>query len=238
MCAASYAPAEHELLTNLRAICVFGDSGGANGARRMVGMGAASTHSRGMKRKHKARGFTLVEMSVTVVIVGILAMLATIGYRRLVTSSYLTEATRMVNAIRIAQETVRAETGVYVNLGLARMCPQNASAPASESARKYGWDPTCNSGSGPWSLLPVQTDGPVRYGYGTVANTTPAQAVSGAVTGFWNGQINGATVEWPTPAPQNWYVIAARGDMDGNGVSSYVVGSSFSNEVWIENDGE
>src|SRR5450631_2518314 len=41
-------------------------------------------------------GFTLVEMAIVVVIIGILAVLAVVGYRRLILSSNMTEATHMV----------------------------------------------------------------------------------------------------------------------------------------------
>ena len=46
----------------------------------------------------RERGFTLIEMMVVVVIVGILAMLAVVGYRKLVQTAHVSEATNMVQS--------------------------------------------------------------------------------------------------------------------------------------------
>ena len=67
--------------------------------------------------RRRSEGFTLVELAVVVTIVGVLAVLAVVGYRRLITSAHLTEATGMVNGIRVAQESYHAETGVYATIG-------------------------------------------------------------------------------------------------------------------------
>jgi len=42
---------------------------------------------------------------------------------------------------------------------------------------------------------------------------------------------------WPTTT-EPWYVIESRGDVNGNGVMSFVTGSSFTGEIYVENEGE
>src|ERR1700722_10652837 len=64
----------------------------------------------------RSPGFTLIELMIVVVIVGILATLAVVGYRKLVQSSHVSEATGMVQSIRVAQESYHSETQQYANV--------------------------------------------------------------------------------------------------------------------------
>src|SRR5580658_10860571 len=64
----------------------------------------------------KSSGFTLVEMMVVVTIISILATLAMVGFRKITQSSHVSEATNMVQNIRVAQESYHSETQQYANI--------------------------------------------------------------------------------------------------------------------------
>jgi len=185
-----------------------------------------------MRSRRQARGFTLVELAVVVTIIGILSVLAVAGYRKLVMSSHTSEATEMVNAIKVAQESYHAETGQYANisagLGLGALYPQATPSGTTGTA----WGGSCGTCADPaaWQKLPVHASGVMRFGYATVAGPVsqalPAPPIS-QVTFPTNTQLSG-----------DWYIVTAWGDMDNNGIYCTVVGVSWQRDLFVNNDGE
>ncbi len=193
----------------------------------------AALHITHMKRTRRStRGFTLVELAVVVTIIGILAMLAVAGYRKLVTSSHATEATEMVNAIKVAQETNHAETGQYANissgLGLGNLYP--LATPTSKLATAWGGACGSCADTTAWNKLPVHASGPVRFGYATVSGAVGAALPTSPVAGMTFPAANQLT--------SDWFVVSAMGDMDGNNVYCTVVGVSWQRELYVDQEGE
>jgi type IV pilus assembly protein PilA len=190
---------------------------------------ARALQSRFDVSKGGTRGFTLIEMMIVVVIVGILATLAVVAYRKIVQSSHVSEATGMVQNIRVAQEAYRSETQQYANVSAdyTNLCPQ-----APSYGVMTGWDPTCGTGSVKWSVLPLHVDGPVLFGYGTAAGSAGTAPVS-PIT------YANASLSLPTSVPSDWFVAWAAADLDSDkSTGTLVVGSSWTNQVSVLNEGQ
>src|SRR5688572_3641118 len=177
------------------------------------------------RRRAARRAFTLLELLTVVAIVGILATLGLVSYRRFITSSKSSEAIYMVGAIRAAQESYRAETLSYLNVsaGFSDYFPTG-----TVGSKKTGWDATGHKDYTAWRQLGARPDGAVYYGYlvgaGAAGAVPPALHLANKPT-------------WATTT-EPWYVIEAKGDVDGNGTFSWVAGSSFTGEIYVENQGE
>ena len=175
--------------------------------------------------RKRERAFTLIELLTVVVIVGVLATLGLVAYRKFITSSKTSEAIYMVGSIRAAEESYRAETMRYldVSAGFSKHYPVE-----TPGARKWAWDSPSHTDYASWRQLGARADSPVYYGYkvaaGLAGATPPALGITSSPT-------------WPATT-EPWYIIEAKGDVDGNGVFSFVTGSSFTGEIYVEAEGE
>jgi type IV pilus assembly protein PilA len=185
--------------------------------------------------RRRVRGFTLIELMIVVAIVGVLAVLAVVGYRKLVQASHVSEATGMVQSIRVAQEGYHSETQQYANVS----GNLNSFYPAAPQYQVVtAWGAACTtacSGGVPWSALPVHVDGPVRFGYATIAGIPGGTAPPASVT------VNGQPLTFPQTPATDWYIIAAEGDLDGTpgpANDTNVYGTSWSNQIFVDHEGQ
>lgn len=162
---------------------------------------------------------------VVVVIVGVLATLATYGVIKYVRTARTSEAFAMIIDIKAAEEAIRNETFQYV--GLNDYSNWHPADPPGNF--KTDWNRNFSTASGVFRTLGVISTGPVYFTYTVVAggpaNNVPPPPTT-RVLGF------------PTPAGQHFYVIVAKGDLDGDGSFSYVVGHSFGSDLFVEQEGE
>jgi type IV pilus assembly protein PilA len=185
-------------------------------------------------RRSPRRGYTLVELMIVISIVGVLAALATYGVRRYVLASKSAEAIELINNIRAAQEQYRDERFRYLDVSSVDIGSGSFFPFASKTAlrnSKHSWATGSTGIAGKWAELGIFPSAPVAFGYacaaGQTADAVPTQATLGTAK----------NLRYPASAA-NWYVVRAAADRDGDGTLALFVGSSFTDELYVEGESE
>ncbi len=150
----------------------------------------------------RTRGFSLVELMIVVVIVGILSAVAIPSFQGYLMKSRTTEATEFLGVIRLSEESFRSEFGTYQatfdpNGHDITLIDTNL-VPSDIDGKSRVFTPNEH-----WQRLGARPGGPVRFGYGVAAGT-PANAP--------------APLGWDTANADFWWVARAVGDLDNDGV--------------------
>jgi type IV pilus assembly protein PilA len=176
-------------------------------------------------RSLTSAGFTLVELMITVAIIGVLALLATVGYARWARTAKTAEATAMLGGIKSAEETWRAEHLSYKDVSKDLITYYPLEPP---SDKKIAWRPASCAAAVciGFKQLNVQAETTVYYRYAVQAGAADGAPVT----------LDGKS--FSTAAHDPWYVAKAYGDLDANGIPSYFWTSSFATTILSEKPGE
>ena len=178
------------------------------------------------RRSRRAYGFTLVEVMIVVAIVGVLAAIGVVGFRKYMRAAAAAEVKAVMQAIRVSEEAIRAETFQYRGCGAGL----TDWYPATPDDKKRHWD-TGQVGQAKhdcWRELNVVTDGPVRFGYAVQAGIAPQPNPVPVINYCTNWAAAHAQVDGP------WFVVQAAGDQNADGVMSLFASSSVAGNICVE----
>jgi type IV pilus assembly protein PilA len=162
-----------------------------------------------------------------VAIVAVLAVIGVYGVRKYVASAATSEATEIINSVRAAEESYKDETFGYLKIStMSSYFPFGSSAPKGVKKSWDGGDPTELA---LWNQLGVHPSTVVAFGYACDADESPIPG---------KGALGiSQDLNYPTTAA-HWFIVRAASDRDSNGVLATFVGSSFTDQIYGENETE
>jgi len=158
-----------------------------------------------MKRN---QGFTITELMIAVVIIGVLSMMAIPTFTSYIYKGRVTEATTFLGEIKQRQEAYRSEFGQY----------------CADSPTTWDYNPSTPPGSDPvmwttttlWTQLGASPDGPTRFQYATIGGFPGVPAPS----------------ETNLDDDDHWFAARAKGDLDNDTTSFFLEIYSQSTHIY------
>jgi type IV pilus assembly protein PilA len=183
--------------------------------------------------RHKSRGFTLLELMVVVIILGVLAAIAVVSFTGQYQYSKSSEVQALLRDIGAKQEAYKAEFGQYLNVS-GQMSIGNRrplAAPRDDFGFEY-WDPGAIGDpiGDNWRRLGFAPSSAVRFAYVVVAGL-PGQNVVGVPAGLNDNR-------------DHWWAAMALGNYDTDGCMADVNActqyylSNTQNVMGVVNEGE
>lgn len=161
----------------------------------------------------KKYGFSLIELMIVIVIIGILAAISVPQYQNYIRKSRTSEATSNINSIALYQEQYFSENNAYLSLNVNPSGIPNASDPGG-TLQFDGSEPTWTELG---SVLPDGT--PLRFQYETLAGQFDAAGTGSAqgndpdddfaYDGDSDCQENNTyrPEDWITNSPFSWWFV-------------------------------
>ena len=165
--------------------------------------------------RHREHAFTLIELMIVVVILGVLAAIAVPSFGSYVQRARMAESVTFLGEIKQRQEAYRAEFGQFANVSTDLTDYTPATMPAGGTLVAWPAENTIPN----WVQLGARPDASVRFQYGVIAGFPGGAAAAPAV--------------YNLPANDFWFVAQANGDMDGDGDTVQVEALSHRQGVWI-----
>jgi len=157
----------------------------------------------------KKEGFTITELMIAVVIIGVLATLAIPSFTSYIYKARVTEASTFLGQIKQRQESYRSEFGQY--------CAVNGDDWGTYNPTSIpGTDPVVWTPTAEWQQLGASPDGPIRFQYATVAGAPGDSAPSNS-----NLDTN-----------DYWFAAQARGDLDEDTTEFFLETYSQSSHIY------
>jgi len=181
--------------------------------------------------RRRIRGFTLIELAIVVVIIGVLAALATYSVTQYIRYTKTAEAREIVGSIMAGQDAYHSEVGRYLNV----TGDANTFYPSNDFDGDVVimWGgPGCAGCLQNFNALGVNVNSAVRFRY---ASTTYNAGVAPPDGGRAPGYNPGGAVTSPRPG----YVVIAVSDLDSSGPPNTVlIGSNLNARIHVENSGQ